>query len=99
MTKVYIVRGLGMGDDEDAFENMGAFTTKEKALELIKEVSQVVRQKTLAQWTDIFASVDCCVTPVLTIAEAMTHPLFIERGVVKADANQACWLQSPVRFS
>ena len=40
MTKVYIVRGLGMGDDEDAFENMGAFTTKEKALALIKELRQ-----------------------------------------------------------
>lgn len=69
------------------------------ALELIQKVSQVVRQKTLAQWTEIFATVDCCVTPVLTLAEAMTHPLFIERGVVKADANQARWLQSPVRFS
>ena len=78
---------------------LGQAVGSSAALELIKEVSQVVRQKTLAQWTDIFASVDCCVTPVLTIAEAMTHPLFIERGVVKADANQACWLQSPVRFS
>jgi hypothetical protein len=31
MTKVYILRALGFGDDEDAFENMGAFTTQEKA--------------------------------------------------------------------
>ena len=31
MTKVYILRGLGLGDNEDAFENMGAFTTFEKA--------------------------------------------------------------------
>jgi hypothetical protein len=31
MSKVYILRGQGIGDDEDAFENMGAFTTFEKA--------------------------------------------------------------------
>lgn len=31
MTKVYILRGQGFGDDEDAFENLGAFTSQEKA--------------------------------------------------------------------
>ena len=36
MTKVYIVRGLGLGDDEDAFYNLGAFTTREKAQAQIK---------------------------------------------------------------
>lgn len=35
MSKVYILRGLGLGDDEDAFENMGAFTTREKAQVLL----------------------------------------------------------------
>ena len=38
MSKVYIVRGLGMGDDENAFENMGAFTTQEKAQTLIESL-------------------------------------------------------------
>ena len=40
MTKVYILRGLGIGDDEDAFENIGVFTTMEKAqaqLEALQE--------------------------------------------------------------
>jgi hypothetical protein len=31
MTKIYIVRGLGFGDDEGAFENLGAYTTMAKA--------------------------------------------------------------------
>jgi hypothetical protein len=31
MKKVYILRGLGIGDNEDAFENMGAFTTMAQA--------------------------------------------------------------------
>ena len=41
MIKVYIVRGLGMGDDENAFENMGAFTTEEKAHALIGSLREV----------------------------------------------------------
>ena len=31
MTKVYIVRVLGWGDDEDAWENISAHSTREKA--------------------------------------------------------------------
>ena len=40
MTKVYILRGLGIGDDEDAFENMGAFTTQEKAHAQLKALQE-----------------------------------------------------------
>jgi hypothetical protein len=29
---IYVVRGLGLGDDEDAYENMGAFTLRNDAL-------------------------------------------------------------------
>jgi hypothetical protein len=38
MTKVYILRGLGLADDEDAFENMGAFTTLEKAQTKVQDL-------------------------------------------------------------
>jgi hypothetical protein len=31
MTKVYIVQVRGWGDDEDAMENVGAFSTRELA--------------------------------------------------------------------
>lgn len=41
MSKVYIVRGLGMGDDENAFENMGAFTTQAKAQSRIESLRKV----------------------------------------------------------
>ena len=33
---IYIVRGLGLGDDEDAFENMCAFTTLKQAEKQVK---------------------------------------------------------------
>ena len=35
MANIYILRGLGMGDDENAFENLGAFSSEEKALACI----------------------------------------------------------------
>ena len=39
MTKqaIYIVRGLGFGDDENAFENMCAFTNIADAEEFVEE--------------------------------------------------------------
>ena len=38
MTKVYIVQGLGFGDDEDEWENLGSFKTEEKALKHIAKM-------------------------------------------------------------
>lgn len=40
------------------------------------EVAQLVASQPLAVWADRFEPSDCCVTPVLTLAEAKVHPLF-----------------------
>jgi crotonobetainyl-CoA:carnitine CoA-transferase CaiB-like acyl-CoA transferase len=39
-------------------------------------------QKTLAQWQEVFAGLDACVEPVLTIAEAADHPQIKARNMV-----------------
>jgi alpha-methylacyl-CoA racemase len=41
-----------------------------------KEVQDIFLTQTRAAWTEKFAELDCCVTPVLTIEEAVAHPLF-----------------------
>jgi crotonobetainyl-CoA:carnitine CoA-transferase CaiB-like acyl-CoA transferase len=41
-----------------------------------KEVADCISAQTLAHWTDFFDGLDCCVTPVLTLAEAKQHLLF-----------------------
>ncbi len=41
-----------------------------------KEMQDIFATKTRDEWAAIFAAHDCCVTPVLTIAEAKVHPLF-----------------------
>lgn len=45
-------------------------------LRVRKELSDHFATKPLVHWTEFFDAIDCCVTPVLTLAEAHHHPLF-----------------------
>jgi len=40
------------------------------------EVERLIASQPLAVWCDRFAPADACVTPVLTLEEALAHPLF-----------------------
>lgn len=46
--------------------------------ELRAEVAQLVASQPLAVWSERFAQMDACVTPVLTLEEAQAHPLFAD---------------------
>jgi alpha-methylacyl-CoA racemase len=46
------------------------------AMRVRKELADHFVAQSLAHWTDFFDSIDCCVTPVLTLAEAKAHALF-----------------------
>ena len=46
------------------------------AMRVKKELADCFAAQTLAHWTDFFEGIDCCVTPVLTLAEAKQHLLF-----------------------
>ncbi len=48
------------------------------AMRARKELADCFGAQPLARWTEIFDALDCCVTPVLTLAEAKQHPLFKE---------------------
>ena len=54
----------------------------EAARRVAERVATRIREKTLAQWQQVFATVDACVTPVLTPAEALAHRHHNERGLV-----------------
>jgi len=60
-------------------------------------------QKTLAQWQDVFAGVDACVEPVLTITEAAEHPQIKARNMVievaKGDSRSQKQIGHPIKFS
>lgn len=57
------------------------------AAETIDRVTRRLREKALADWLAVFEAVDCCVTPVLTPAEALAHPHHRARGLVTRDGQ------------
>jgi crotonobetainyl-CoA:carnitine CoA-transferase CaiB-like acyl-CoA transferase len=46
-----------------------------------RELQAVFGARTLAEWTRAFDAVDCCVTPVLTLDEALSDAQFVARGM------------------
>jgi crotonobetainyl-CoA:carnitine CoA-transferase CaiB-like acyl-CoA transferase len=53
------------------------------AQDTIARVAQRIAQRTSADWEQVFEQVDCCVTPVLTPAEALAHPHHNARALVR----------------
>ncbi|WP_426398736.1 CaiB/BaiF CoA transferase family protein [Ralstonia sp. R-29] len=63
------------------------------------ELGALFLTATQAEWVARFAGVDCCVTPVLRMEEAMQHPLFVERNSVIQENGEPVQLALPLRFS
>lgn len=73
---------------------------------MVKEaIQEKILTKTWAEWSEIFAQLDFCVEPVLSLDEALSSPLAQERNWVvnvplKANAEQAePQLACPIKFS
>ncbi len=49
---------------------------------LQEAVAALFKEKTLAQWTEIFKGSDCCCEPILNLAEVMEDPQMKARGMV-----------------
>ncbi|MEM7126973.1 MAG: CaiB/BaiF CoA-transferase family protein [Chloroflexota bacterium] len=67
------------------------------------EIRAAIRDKTLAEWTEIFAEFDACVEPVLTAQEALEHPHTQARNLVvnvpRADGSLQLQVGTPIRLS
>ncbi|MGM0652983.1 MAG: CaiB/BaiF CoA transferase family protein, partial [Bacillota bacterium] len=48
---------------------------QERRLKMIEEVGRLFKKKTRSEWIEIFSDVDACCEPVLTLEEAVEHPL------------------------
>jgi crotonobetainyl-CoA:carnitine CoA-transferase CaiB-like acyl-CoA transferase len=62
------------------------------------ELETLFASRTQAEWSILFAGVDCCVTPVLSVAEALEHPQFVARGMTVA-ADGVTQYAPPVKLS
>jgi alpha-methylacyl-CoA racemase len=56
--------------------------------EIRTAVAGVLATRTRDEWTEQLGPADCCVAPVLTVAEAIDDPQFVARGMV-VDADHA----------
>lgn len=67
------------------------------------ELTVAIAARSLAEWSERLEGVDCCVTPVLSLEEAMEHEQFQARGmVVRSDHptyGAITHLASPVRMT
>lgn len=67
------------------------------------DIQQVLEQKTLAQWQPVFAAIDACVEPVLTLAEATQLEHFKARNMIvqasAPDGTPVHQLGCPIKFS
>jgi alpha-methylacyl-CoA racemase len=55
------------------------------------------KTRSRAEWEDVFATRDACVTPVLTMAEAREHPHNVEHDAF-VEADGYLQVAPPVRF-
>lgn len=63
------------------------------------ELQALIGSQPLAWWADQLAGVDCCVTPILKLEEALGHPQFQARGMVLQQPDGQRQLACPVRMS
>ncbi len=62
----------------------GQFAVGDEGVRVRRELEQVFLEATLAEWAARLAPVDCCVTPIATLDEALGDPQFVARRMVHA---------------
>ncbi|MCP6646014.1 CoA transferase, partial [Klebsiella pneumoniae] len=78
-----LIRGLGLNSDE-----LPSQMSTSDWPEMKKKFADVFAKKTKAEWCQIFDGTDACVTPVLTLEEALHHSHNRERGSFITDKEQ-----------
>jgi crotonobetainyl-CoA:carnitine CoA-transferase CaiB-like acyl-CoA transferase len=65
----------------------GQFALDAEGARVRGELERIFTGATLAAWTERLAGVDCCVTPIATLDEALADPQFAAREMVLARAD------------
>jgi alpha-methylacyl-CoA racemase len=72
-----LVGALGLTDVPSPYD-------REQWSALTAKLAETFRQRTRDEWADVFAHTEACVAPVLTLAEAPSHPQNVARGTYTA---------------
>ena len=63
------------------------------------ELERVFAGAPLSAWVEKLAGVDCCVTPIATLDEALADPQFTARGMVVTRPDSSREFAPPFRLS
>lgn len=74
---------LQRSDLKDRHWSLGQAIGGDDAMAVKAELDSIFAERTLQDWTAVFAEADCCVTPILSTEEAIRHPHFIARKMVQ----------------
>lgn len=80
------------------------FSEKQEDEQLFKkELQEIFLSKTFAEWEHIFQKIEACVEPVLTLAEACSHPQIQARNMIvdvqKPNGSYQKQIANPIKFS
>ena len=77
----------------------GGFAVGTEGERVRRELERVFAGAPLAHWSALFAHVDCCVTPIATLDEALADPQFDARGMVVARPDGTHAYAPPFKLS
>ena len=77
----------------------GQFALGDEGARVRGELERLFGAATLSEWTKKFATVDCCVTPVATLDEAMSDVQFTARDMVRSRADGTREFAPPFKVS
>lgn len=82
----------------------GHILADEEQQQVIKqEISDIIASRTLDEWKPLFAQIDACVEPVLTVAEMTEHPQTQARQMIvhvpKPEGGTQAQIAHPFKFS
>jgi alpha-methylacyl-CoA racemase len=76
-----------------------AFATGDEGSRVRRALETIFGAAPLVHWTERFARVDCCVTPILTLDEALEDPQFVARGMVVRQPDGSRQYAPPFKMS
>lgn len=81
----------------------GREVSPEGLAEIRPALEGLFAERTLAEWSDLFADSECCLAPVNTVAEAFADPQLKERGMLVTmqhpQYGEILMIGAPFRFS
>lgn len=82
-----LCRALDLSALKNSHWQLGVMPNTSESQAAAKTVSDKFASQTLEHWQQVFALVDVCVTPVLSLSEAKAHPLFAHQDEYDATSG------------